>query len=1040
MILSSHGNASQSPTFRATVDDLNQQIQIIPSRNVLYDNYTPSGGQPYQPPAPSSPITTTTFSDAHSDISQTQSAQILVALQKTKLLDQNSWVVPSFNSSIDLGSVLASVGLSAAQVGEVRQTMFASMGTLVLFRNVSPVNAQILPVRNQPGWLVFDNGDESFLLEIPDISVNGTRRVPVQSKIDEAMAVRRPQLSPESLAAANLPLPSAAFTALQVHGLVDEQGVVKDPRLVTPEVLGAVLADQHYDGNQVNVVQDLMLATPYVVLGKDAFVSPTITQDVSARVYDRLNAYQLIDNSSRVNLPLVNAPVIAAALQGLAGLEPAQIPRIFRTLVGMPRTVEAAYLDAGDPALTGRYNDVHDYTFALTRTSTAAVDTLSRKLFIGGVGEMLSLPSQQIPPVPVLPFARFAPNTNAITLPSAIDGAQVDFTGVYGGYYWEVFYHIPMLVAGTLSTNQQFAQAQNWFQYVFAPTSKEAFVTPEVLAASSQRIITSAQATQIISGLQGLHIGTPEAPVLDTNGRVNPAFSATTDLSSLNFDDPRQGPIVTNVLLNYRMTTPHNHYWRFQSFRNYTLQTLLQVLTDPDQIETYNRYPFDPHAIARLRLGAYEKATVMQYVQNLIDWGDYEFTKDTNELIVAATMLYVYAYDLLGSRPMDLGPRPPRQPMTFDQIRTEYKSGAGIPQFLIDLEQMLPSDPLPPRQRADDRGVFNNLNAYFGVPENDELTTYWDTIDDRLHKIRSSMNIKGQVRILPLYAPEINPMDLIRAAQSGANFLAGSAGTGQAPAPVFRFSTLIERAKALTALLSDLGGKLLAALEKRDAEDIAVLRNTQEGQLLALTTFTKQKQIEDLTNTLASLNVSLQSATARQTYYTTLIGDWINAGEQTAMASSMAALEFHVVATALEAASAIAYSVPQAGSPFAMTYGGQQLGHVLSASASKAKVGAEISDYIAQLALTMAGYTRRRDEWTFSQAQAAYDIQNIQQQIAATQARIDLRIRNLRCTRRRLSRTLRLSAIWHRSSPTPIFISGWWRESRQCTSRLISSP
>jgi hypothetical protein len=40
----------------------------------------------------------------------------------------------------------------------------------------------------------------------------------------------------------------------------------------------------------------------------------------------------------------------------------------------------------------------------------------------------------------------------------------------FGRYHWEMFYHIPILIANKLSTNQQFEDAQKWFHCVFDPT------------------------------------------------------------------------------------------------------------------------------------------------------------------------------------------------------------------------------------------------------------------------------------------------------------------------------------------------------------------------------------------------------------------------------------------------------------------------------------------------------------------------------------------------------------------------------------------
>src|SRR3546814_1758526 len=96
----------------------------------------------------------------------------------------------------------------------------------------------------------------------------------------------------------------------------------------------------------------------------------------------------------------------------------------------------------------------------------------------------------------------------------------------------------------------------------------------------------------------------------------------------------------------------------------------------------------------------------------------------------------------------------PPKPMDFDQINKEYDG--KIPQFLIDAENSV----FAPRIGAGQRYAnvpYNDIQAYFGLPDNAELAGYWETIEDRLFKIRHCMHIQGQVRPLALFAPPIDP-------------------------------------------------------------------------------------------------------------------------------------------------------------------------------------------------------------------------------------------------------------------------------------------
>jgi hypothetical protein len=103
------------------------------------------------------------------------------------------------------------------------------------------------------------------------------------------------------------------------------------------------------------------------------------------------------------------------------------------------------------------------------------------------------------------------------------------------------------------------------------------------------------------------------------------------------------------------LNKPADRNWQYALFRNIELPTLKDILSDETAIQQYKENPFNPHAIAKLRLSAYQKAIVMKYIDNLLDWGDYLFALDTFESINEAAMLYAAAGDILGRRPSKIG-------------------------------------------------------------------------------------------------------------------------------------------------------------------------------------------------------------------------------------------------------------------------------------------------------------------------------------------------------------------------------------------------
>src|SRR5439155_7310747 len=105
---------------------------------------------------------------------------------------------------------------------------------------------------------------------------------------------------------------------------------------------------------------------------------------------------------------------------------------------------------------------------------------------------------------------------------------------------------------------------------------------------------------------------------------------------------------------------------------------------------------------------------------------------------------------------------------------------------------------------AGDTAVDPPKVLYFCVQENDKLVGYWNTVADRLFKIRHCMNIEGEVRQLPLFEPPIDPGLLVRAAAAGVD-LSTALNDINAALPHYRFTTMLQRALDLCADVRALG-------------------------------------------------------------------------------------------------------------------------------------------------------------------------------------------------------------------------------------------
>jgi peptidoglycan hydrolase-like protein with peptidoglycan-binding domain len=403
------------------------------------------------------------------------------------------------------------------------------------------------------------------------------------------------------------------------------------------------------------------------------------------------------------------------------------------------------------------------------------------------------------------PFAGRYQPQSLVATPYPVE--EVDFAAesTYQQYNWELFFHAPLLIATRLSANQRFEDAQRWFHFIFDPT--------------------------------------------DTSLGPSPArFWQTRP-----FYEQAQEDVVAQ---------------RIEAL----LTSLATGTADPgmlQQVATWRAKPFNPYAIARLRLPAFQKMVVMRYLDNLIAWGDQLFRQETIESINGAIQLYVLAGQILGRRPSLMAPR------AEPQIRTAVSLDPDVDAFsnkLVQIEMVLgaPSPDaaiVPP----DAPPLTWPKMLYFGVPRNDRLLAYWETIANRLFKIRNSMTIEGVVRQLPLFEPPIDPALLVRAVAAGVD-LTSALSDVSAPAPHYRFRTLAAEALSLAADVRGLGAALLGALEKRDAEGLAILRATNERELAVEVEQVRVRQEAEAKEQIAVLRTLRDGAVQRYVHFQKLLG------------------------------------------------------------------------------------------------------------------------------------------------------------------------
>lgn len=323
-----------------------------------------------------------------------------------------------------------------------------------------------------------------------------------------------------------------------------------------------------------------------------------------------------------------------------------------------------------------------------------------------------------------------------------------------------------------------------------------------------------------------------------------------------------------------------SRYWKVLPFKTTPAERLedwfrsLSPSTDPSTenmiISEWRDNPFDPHLVASNRPIAYMKNVVIKYVENLIAWGDSLFRQFTRESVNEALQLYVIANHILGARPQFVPRRGEIKAETYSSLQDKWDDFSNA---LVELENIFPySSAIPTSATSTGTNLLGIGPAlYFCIPSNDKLMEHWDRAADRLFKIRHCQDISGVERQLALFAPPIDPGALIHAMSQGLS-LGSILADLSSPPPIYRFSYLLQKANEFCGDVKSLGSTLLAALEKKDAEELGRLRASHETQMLTRMTAIRERNCLEADANVDNLKKARLMAERKLQHYIDLLG------------------------------------------------------------------------------------------------------------------------------------------------------------------------
>lgn len=467
------------------------------------------------------------------------------------------------------------------------------------------------------------------------------------------------------------------------------------------------------------------------------------------------------------------------------------------------------------------------------------------------------------------------------------DGVEPNgpFDGCNGLFFWELFFHLPHLVASRLTAEQRFLEAQQWLHYIFDP----------------------------------------QAPAKDSK----PA------------------------------------YWRCRPLG-------VQVV-DKDICYEANA-PTDPDAIAYSSPRHYQILIFLDYVNNIIAWGDWLYRQLTRDSLATAKLQYVRAQTLMGEPP-DTRTLNRWTPATLEELVAQANTRPKLDAFEKNLQ--LDAGHLPVKTAwFEDPGMIGTER--FKLPVSARLLESYELPASRLYNLRHNLTLDGKPLSIPLFST-MDPRDLLR------SLAAGGAGSvrpmgGQLRVAAFRWRVLFEAAMRGVQTLQEFGNQVLRLQEQQDRGEQEEL---QQNHLIELGEFARQVQEENLKQmkaTKCALDKSKALADERYKHYWQLYEDHISDSEYESMSANDLAKSLMAASNSLHAAGSLLDVPPKI---FGLANGNWQLGGVPRAVAYGIQTAVDVIMKDADKKLISENYRRRRVEWEHARDQATAEKDAIDKQICA---------------------------------------------------------
>jgi len=521
----------------------------------------------------------------------------------------------------------------------------------------------------------------------------------------------------------------------------------------------------------------------------------------------------------------------------------------------------------------------------------------------------------------------------------------------YGIYNWELFFHIPYLMATHFTIQGDYDQALKWMHYIFDPRISEG-----------------------------------EAPARYWKFKPFADYHKTTSIEDMMYELSLDGSSVDSNEMNDQIEIwsndpfkPHNiAQMRVSAYMKAVVMKYLDILVArgdesfrTDTMESINE-------------------ALMYYIIGAQILGKKPEVLETS--IKEPKTYTEFQSDGMGNCIE-----------SFEEPILKPENAAYLEKFVESNEVEIASKPFTKDKEQknmvmDIYGAMHQTETvyrlYFGIPKNDKFFGYWDLVADRLFKIRNSMNIDGVKRTLDLFAPPIDPGLLARAAASGVS-ISDALSVDSGNTTEYRFTTLLQLAVDICNEVKSLGGALLSAWEKHDSEYFSQLKASQEIAISEMISDIKLKNIEEAQYNIEQLEKTKELTIFRRDHYKNLERRSKKEVQQLAFMDASQALQLYSQAVQVIAGTTV-LTIPEVkagasgfgGSPyFVVQFGGREINVATQSYATAINMLASISSHLGTRSGIVAGYERREEEWDFQADMADQELLGLEKQWLAAQIR-----------------------------------------------------